>query len=232
MNKDPENKLIAVSRSEDKLRVLQDKYGEDRVGIVSGDVSRKDTNLRAIDLALSKFGQINSIIANAGVLDPVAPAKDADIDQWRRLFDINFFAVVDLIHQAHPALLKTKGNVVAVLSGASTKSYNGWGAYGSSKAALNHLIQSVVAEDGNMNAISVAPGVVDTSMQKQIREEFGSGMTPEAHAQFKSLHSNNELLPPEVPATIYVNLALKGWDKSLNGKYLRYNDEALASYSK
>lgn len=60
----------------------------------------------------------------------------------------------------------------------------------------------------------------------------GKNMTEEAHKRFTDLKANHELLEPSVPATIYANLALRGISKEINGKYLRYNDPLLETYSK
>lgn len=228
--KDSNNKLVAVSRTEDALKDIQSNYGEDRVKIVVGDVSKKSTSEKAVKTAIESFGKLDSVIANAGVLDPVSQIVDADTDKWRKLYDINLFGVVDLVALALPHLRESKGNVVAVLSGASTTPYNGWSAYGSSKAALNHFILSIAAEEPDVKAISIAPGVVDTSMQLDIREILGKAMKPEALQKFVNLHQNKELLPPEVPASVLSNLAFKGWPDILDGQYLRYNDDVLKSY--
>lgn len=232
LTKSPTANIVAIARSKDDLDLLVKKYGLDRVGIVVGDVSETSTSKSAVDLAIKKFGSINSVILNAGVLSPVNPIAKAEIEKWKTLFDINFFAPLDLIQQSLPHLRESHGNVIAVLSGASTSAYFGWGAYGASKAALNHLIQSLVAEEPEISAISVAPGVVNTAMQADIRDVFGANMTKESLQKFVDLHKNDQLLPPEIPATIYANLALNGWGKELNGKYLRYNDANLESYLK
>lgn len=57
-------------------------------------------------------------------------------------------------------------------------------------------------------------------------------MTPEGLKRFTDLKSNNELLDPSVPGTIFANLAQRGFSKEINGKYLRYNDPLLESYTK
>ncbi|KND97354.1 hypothetical protein QG37_05730 [Candidozyma auris] len=88
----------------------------------------------------------------------------------------------------------------------------------------------MVAEDPQVNAISVAPGVVDTNMQEDIRTKFGANMTPESLQRFIDFHKNKELLPPEVPANLLVNLAVKGWGKNLNGGYHRIGEEALKEF--
>lgn len=202
------------------------------MAIVVGDVSDPAVLARAIDAAVSKFGAIDSVVANAGVLDPVDAVAHANVDEWKKLYEINFFSVVSLVSQALPHLKKSHGRVVAVSSGASVNPYYGWAAYGSSKAALNHFILLVAAENDDILAISIAPGVVDSAMQKDIREKFGSRMTPESLQKFLDLHEKGQLVQPEVVAEIYTNLAVEGWSKDINGKYLRYNDAVLANYSK
>lgn len=123
MLKNKETNIVAVARSEEPLRNLKIKYGEDRVATVVGNLSDAHVSKEIIDTAVKQFGRIDSIIANAGVLQPVAQIKDADIDEWKTLFDVNFFSIVSLVSQALPHLRKSKGNIVLVSSGASTKSY-------------------------------------------------------------------------------------------------------------
>ncbi|KAI5961562.1 hypothetical protein KGF57_001687 [Candida theae] len=225
-----EAKVVAIARSQDILQELQNKYGRDSFEFVSGDVTDANTLQKAIDVALTQFGQIDSVIANAGVLDPVGAINTTSIDDWKKLYDVNLFSIVQLIQLSLPELKRTHGKVVAVSSGAATKPYSGWYAYGSSKAALNHIIASLAAEEPSIQAISIAPGVVDTEMQQDIREKFGANMSKEELQRFIDLHENKQLVPPEEPGTVYANLALKGWSDDLNGQFLRYNDPKLESY--
>lgn len=90
---------------------------------------------------------------------------------------------------------------------------------------------TLASEEQKIRAVAVAPGVVDTQMQSDIRERFGpKSMTPEALKRFTDLKENNQLLDVKLPATIYANLALNGISDQINGKYLRYNDSQLSSY--
>ena len=170
------------------------------------------------------------VIANAGVLDPIGPIENTSVDQWKQLYDINVFSVVELIKHSLPHLKKTNGKVIGVSSIAAFTAFNGWYAYGSSKAALNHLMYSLASEEKEIQAIAVAPGVVDTEMQNDIREKFGKNMKEEALQQFVDLHKNEKLVSPEEPGTVYANLALKGWSEDLNGKYLDFDDALLKDY--
>lgn len=228
--KDPNTKVVVVARTQAPLEALTNKYGSDRVDFVVGDITDSSTSEKAVKLAISKFGQLNSIIANAGVLEPVGPIESTSVDDWKRLYDINLFAVVELIKHSLPHLKKTNGKVIGVSSIAAFTAFNGWYAYGSSKAALNHLMYSLASEEKEIQAIAVAPGVVDTEMQNDIREKFGKDMKEEALQQFVDLHKNEKLVSPEEPGTVYANLALKGWSEDLNGKYLDFDDALLKDY--
>ncbi|CDR41571.1 CYFA0S07e03686g1_1 [Cyberlindnera fabianii] len=230
--KDPKSHVVAVARSEEPLRCLRIKYGEERVVTVQGDLAEEETVKQIISTCIERFGRIDNIIANAGVLEPVEQISLANIPAWKKLFDINFFSIVSLVAQALPYVKQSKGNVILVSSGASTKAYYGWGAYGTSKAAINQFALQLASEETDVKCVAVAPGVVDTQMQEDIRDKFGKNMTPEGHKRFTDLKRNQELLDPIVPATIYANLAIKGINANINGKYLRYNDDALAEYSK
>lgn len=232
MLRDADARLVAVARDATALEPLVKKHGAHRVGIIIGDVTDPQTLQKAVSLAVAAFGRVDAVVANAGVLDPVGPVGSANVGQWRQLYEVNFFSVVELVVRALPELRKTGGRVVAVLSGASTNLYDGWAAYGSSKAALNHFMQSVAEEEkpSGVGAIAIAPGVVDTLMQHDIRNTFGANMKPHALQKFLDLHKSGKLLAPLVPAHVLAQLALTGWGPDLNGKYLRHDDDRLCQY--
>ena len=228
--KNETSKVVVVARSQAPLEALQQKYSSDRVAFVAGDITAPETSKKAVELAISKFGQLNAVIANAGVLDPIGPIETTDVQKWKQLYDINFFSVVELIKQSLPHLKKTNGKVIGVSSIAAFVEFSGWYAYGSSKAALNHLMLSLAAEEKEIQAIAVAPGVVDTEMQVEIRSVHGKNMNPDNFQQFVDLHEGQKLVPPEAPGTVYANLALKGWPAELNGKYYDFDNEILKEY--
>lgn len=221
---------MGVSRTEADLKTLQQKY-PGRFVYVVGDVSEAKTSEAVIDKTIDTFGHIDGIVLNAGVLEPVSPVANSSIDDWEQLYRINVFAPLCLASKAIPYLRLTSGRLIFVSSGASVSHYAGWAAYGSSKAALNHLVGSIAAEEPLIFSVSVAPGVVDTNMQIDIREKFKDGMTPEQHKKFTSLKESGKLLHPDVPGTILANLALRGRGDDLNGKYIRYNDPILEVYN-
>lgn len=89
---------------------------------------------------------------------------------------VNLFAVLRLTQKLLPLMLmdgsspQTVARTIMVSSGASTKAYRGWGAYCMSKAALNMMTATLAVEEPRVFAVAVRPGVVDTEMQRVIRE--------------------------------------------------------------
>ena len=105
-------------------------------------------------------------------------------------------------------------------SGAAVTGYSGWGAYGSSKAALNHLATTIAAEEPNVTCISIRPGAVDTQMQRELRDIHARGMNEKDSAKFFDLHASGALLKTEQPGNVIARLVLEG-PRNLNGRFLR-----------
>lgn len=230
MTKYSHTKVIAVARSEGKLKELVEQYGEDRIAYFAGDVTNSATSIGAVKLAKEKFGRIDSLVLNAGVLDPVGKIDEVDVESWKDHFNINVFSLVDIIQKSIGELRETKGNIIAVSSGASEHHYSGWYAYGTGKSAVNHLLKAIATEETLVKTSSIAPGVVDTEMQHDIRNVFSKNMAEDVAQKFHDLHKNSQLLAPEVPGAVYGNLAVKGVKSEFNGEYLRWDDEILKEY--
>lgn len=162
--------VVGVSRSEETMSALAKEY-PDRFTYVTGDLAHDDTAKAVVKKAVDEYGHIHGVVLNAGVLDPVDSIAQADVDAWRKLYDINVMSPLALASQAIPYLRITEGRLVFVSSGASVSNYQGWGAYGSSKAAINHIAATIHIEEPQLFSVSIAPGVVDTDMQVDIREK-------------------------------------------------------------
>ena len=93
-----ETLVIAVDLNGQQLYELQPTTGK-RLEIIVGDVSQRSTSEQAIKRALSCSGHLDSLILNAGILAPVGPIAETNVDEWKKLFDINFFA---LLHTVSP----------------------------------------------------------------------------------------------------------------------------------
>jgi NAD(P)-dependent dehydrogenase (short-subunit alcohol dehydrogenase family) len=105
-------------------------------------------------------------------------------------------------------------------SGAALNAYSTWGAYGSSKAAMNHLAKTLRSEEPDIVAVAVRPGTVDTDMQKSLRNEYAELMDAEDKAKFANLKKNGQLLRPDQPGNVMARLALNAPTR-LSGQFLR-----------
>lgn len=106
-------------------------------------------------------------------------------------------------------------------SGAATAAYSTWGAYGSSKAALNHLALTLSVEEPDVTTVSIRPGVVDTEMQRQLREVHHTAMEKQDADRFFTLHKEGKILKPEQPGNVMARLVLDA-PKEISGKFLTY----------
>ncbi|EMD60798.1 hypothetical protein GGP41_009760 [Bipolaris sorokiniana] len=223
------HKLILISRTHSALDALHYQYGSENVEVLAGDMSNPSISKRAVELAQERWGRLDAVIVNHGTLDPVKKVADAGVEEWRKGFDVNVFSAVGLIQAALPSLRKTKGRIILTSSGAAVSAYQGWGCYGAGKAVLNHLALTLSVEEPDVTTISIRPGVVDTEMQREIREVHHERMSEKDREKFSGLKSSGGLLKPEQPGNVIAKLAVSG-GKELSGKFLSWNDDSLKAF--
>ncbi|KAI2632821.1 short-chain dehydrogenase [Xylaria nigripes] len=222
------HKVFMVARSEDELRKLKAENG-DSVDYMSADLADFKAAPKVVEATLKAFGRIDGLVVNHAVLTPITKICDADAEEWRRAYDVNMFSALALVKESIPELRKSNGRVIFISSGASVYPFVGWGAYGSSKAAMNHLCAHLAAEEPSITTVTISPGKVDTPMQKLIREEGHAGMSPSAHASFVADHESGRLLQPIQPGTVIAKLAIQA-PAALSGKHYRWDQAELADF--
>lgn len=222
------SKVVLVARSEQPLRELEKQY-QDQVEVVVGDFADLSLGKKAVDVTLSKWQRLDAVIVNHGVLDPIARVAKSSAEAWRSAFDVNFFSAVALAEAAIPALRKSKGSILFTSSGAATSHYETWGAYGASKAAMNHLAGTLASEEKDIVSIAIRPGVVDTEMQRDIREKHHETMSSSDAAKFAELKRSGGLLKPEQPGHVMAKIVLSP-PRDLSGKFLTWNADELKSF--
>ncbi|KAJ3330595.1 hypothetical protein HDU76_005285 [Blyttiomyces sp. JEL0837] len=225
--------VVGVARSpllqQEQLLCVSKEYPSS-FEYVQADVTEPSLPDRAVSIALSRFSRLDGVVFNAGVLEPIQKLANVDLDQFRKLLEINTVSTLALAQRALPHLRTSGGKMIFVSSGAATNAYDGWGPYCTSKAAMNMLVQTFGKEEPNVTSVSVRPGVVDTEMQVLIRKpENEQAMTAASHANFVGLHSGGKLLKPEQPGHVIAKLVLDA-PKSLSGSFITWNDEKLAAF--
>lgn len=175
---------------------------------VNGDVSREEDCREIIRQALAQYGQIDALVNNGGTVEPIAPIAEASLQEWQKAWAVNLFGPVMLIQMALPQLRQNRGRVINISSGAAETVVGGWGAYSTSKAALNHLTRILASEEPQVTALAVRPGLVNTAMQSTIRERGKSRMAESNYQRLSGAYESGSLLPPEQPGRAIACLAL------------------------
>ncbi|PKY00331.1 NAD(P)-binding protein [Aspergillus campestris IBT 28561] len=220
--------VVVIARSREPLQKLKDEYTK-QVEILSGDLADFSLAQQAVDLALKSFGRLDGMVLNHGILGQVGKIADADPEQWKQGFDVNFVSLVAFVKAGLPALRESKGKIIFTSSGASVSAYRGWGLYGSTKAAMNHLALSLGEEEPDVTSVSIRPGMVDTNMQRELREDHKTSLEPQVYAKFATVHKDGKLLKPEQPGHVMAKLVLDA-PRELTGKFLSWNDQVLDAF--
>ena len=164
-------RVVMVARGEGALRETVDairaKGGD--VFAVPGDVGAKDEIHRITGAATALVGAIDVLVHNASTLGPVPMTSllDTTCEDFEQVLQTNLigpFRMTKVI--AGSMVLRGGGLVVHVSSDAAVNGYPNWGAYGVSKAALDHLGRTWAAEltDAKVRFVSIDPGEMDTQM--------------------------------------------------------------------
>ncbi|WP_026075675.1 SDR family oxidoreductase [Noviherbaspirillum massiliense] len=137
------------------------------------------------------------LVNNAGIVQPVGPIDTQDPVTIAQAVSLNVAAPLMLAGAVAAANRGTGGlRILHVSSGAARNAYPGWSVYCATKAALDHHARAVVLDKTpNVRICSLAPGVIDTDMQAQIRA------TPVEHfplrERFEGLKREGQLTSPE-----------------------------------
>jgi NAD(P)-dependent dehydrogenase (short-subunit alcohol dehydrogenase family) len=131
---------------------------------VTGDIADAKHRLALVETA---GNEIDLVVNNASTLgpSPLPPLAEYPLDELRRVYDVNVTGPLALVQLALPRL-RANGCIVNVTSDAAVEAYEGWGGYGSSKAALEHLTAVLAAEHPELRIYAVDPGDMRTQMQQ------------------------------------------------------------------
>ncbi|MGC4937083.1 SDR family NAD(P)-dependent oxidoreductase [Kribbella sp. DT2] len=139
-------------------------------------------------------------VHNAGTVTPIGPAGDVDPAAYTRAVLLNSAApqVLGRAFLRATAGLECEKHLVMLTSGAAKKPYAGWSAYNAGKAAVDHWVRTVGLEANGCRVVAVAPGVVDTAMQGEIRK-VDERAFPSVE-RFRELRRTGGLSTPEAAA--------------------------------
>ena len=174
-------RLVINSRNQkdvDKVtREISNDYDVDIVGIAA-DVTKSDQVNHMIKQTLEKFGRIDVLVNNAGVL-VVKSVINTSEKEWNDVLDINLKGIFLCTKAVLPSMIsQNSGCIVNISSGAGKSGFADLAAYCSSKFGVVGFGESVAQEvsENNIRVVTICPGAVATDMQLQFmgKQEYES----------------------------------------------------------
>lgn len=160
------SRLALTARSREKL---QQRAAQTDL-VIAGDLTRSEDRKRIVESTLAHYRAIDILVNNAGV-GLYSPSSEAPMDQARELFELNFFAVLEMVQLVVPSMRVQKGGCIVNVGSIAGKVTLPWFTlYSVSKYALGSLTDGLRMElkrDG-IHAMTVCPGYVETDFQKHV----------------------------------------------------------------
>jgi len=181
--------LVVNGRDPEALAAAEAELSQEAPAVVpvAGDITDAQVRLNLIDAARG-LGGLDVLVNNASELGTIGPLLAFDVPRMGRLFPVNVGAPTVLMQLAAPLLAERRGLIVNITSDAATAAYPGWGPYGATKAALELVTRTLVAElrGQGVSAILVDPGDIRTRMHQQAfpGEDISDRPLPEVTVPF------------------------------------------------
>lgn len=175
--------------------------------------------LKSFDFKPSITNQV-FLVNNAGLINPIKPVGSQLEDDIIAQNNVNITAVQLLcqkfVHRFSG--IDQSYQIINISSGAGKRPIHAWSTYCASKAAIDLYTETLALELKNNQKLnwkvySIAPGVVDTPMQKTIRQSNPNDFP--THSKFVDLKEKEELLPPQKVADLLLGILKNGYPNTV-----------------
>ena len=162
---------MLVGRTADKLAAAADEIkalgGPGDVLYEPADVTNEDEVARAVDAATAWSGRLQGVVHCAGGSETIGPITQIDSEAWRRTVDLNINGTMYVLkHAAREMVRGGGGSFIGISSIAASNTHRWFGAYGVSKAGIDHLMQLAADELGAswVRVNCIRPGLIRTEL--------------------------------------------------------------------
>ncbi|WP_410768751.1 SDR family oxidoreductase [Fontibacillus sp. BL9] len=165
-------KLVIAARREDRLKALVESLPNAEISYLAADVTNKDEVQAVVDLAIKKYGRIDVLYNNAGIM-PLALMSENHFDEWRQMLDINVMGVLNGIAAALPIMKKQQsGHIITTDSVAGHIVIPTAAVYCGTKFAVRAIMEGLRQEEheNNIRTTMISPGTVDTELPNTIKD--------------------------------------------------------------
>jgi NAD(P)-dependent dehydrogenase (short-subunit alcohol dehydrogenase family) len=179
---------MLVGRNADKLSAAVDEItaqgGPGAVRYEPADVTNEDEVARAVEAATAWNGRLYGVVHCAGGSETIGPITQIDSEAWRRTVDLNINGTMYVLkHAAREMVRGGGGSFIGISSIAASNTHRWFGAYGVSKAGIDHLMQLAADELGPswVRVNCIRPGLIRTELVAPVTE------SPELSADYAAI---------------------------------------------
>ncbi|WP_380168367.1 SDR family NAD(P)-dependent oxidoreductase [Jannaschia sp. R86511] len=182
--------IVATDIDDAGLEALLDGLHEIETTVVTArlDVRDEPAVRAAIAKTVADHRQLDLVLNCAGIM-PLAPALEADVDEWTATIEINVLGLMYVTHAALPHLVQSKGSLVQMSSMAARAVGRGASAYYASKFAVNGFSEGIRQEvtESGVRVVVVEPGSTQTSLRTHITHEASRAAIEARVATYRQL---------------------------------------------
>ena len=172
-------KVVLSARREDKLKKLADEIGENAAYLASDVTSLEDMNA-VVALAKEKFGKVDVVFANAGIM-PAGNMSELKVKDWNAMVEINIKGVLNVMAAVLPEFTAQKyGHMIATSSRAGLMSVPGNAVYCGTKHFVRAMLDSFrsesIREGTAIRTTTIYPGAIKTELLNTVAESAAKDM--------------------------------------------------------
>ena len=172
-------KVVLSARRENKLKKLADEIGGNAAYLAS-DVTSLEDMYAVVALAKEKFGKVDAVFANAGIM-PAGNMSELKVKDWNAMIDINIKGVLNVMAAVLPEFTAQKyGHVIATSSRAGLMSVPGNAVYCGTKHFVRAMLDSFrsesIREGTNIRTTTIYPGAIKTELLNMVAESPAKDM--------------------------------------------------------
>lgn len=169
------NVVLNYNNSEEQANIIQNQLKSEgyNIEIIKADVSKREEVKKLVEFCINKFERIDILINNAGI-SQIKLFTDITDEDWGNMINTNLTSVFMVSQEVVKYMIKEQDGCIINISsmwgevGASCETH-----YSAAKAGVNGLTKAMAKELGlsNIRVNAIAPGVIDTDMNKELSDE-------------------------------------------------------------
>lgn len=192
-------KLLITARNKQQLEESRDQLAsKTQIIAIPGDIGNPAHREELVQALVDNQWRVDLLVNNASTLgvSPLPSVLDYPIKEMQQVFHTNVVAPIALLQEVRPYLTH-QAHIINISSDAGKEIYEGWGIYGASKSALDHLTAILAKEHPHYHCYAFDPGDMQTEMHQAAfpGEDISDRPLPQTYAVPALLHLINQELP-------------------------------------